>query len=248
MAPKCIVQYRLVGTVAHVCTGQYKVASLWVMPAKLPTTEKGRATRKRILQAAAELVAERGTAATSLEDVEARAGVGRSQLYHYFDDRDDLLRAVVDTTTDSVLGVQADLFRELDTLDGIDRWFAALVAFQDERGAVGGCPIGSLVGQLAERDEETRRALASGFERWEAPLRDGLTRMRERGELRADADVDALADLTMAAIQGGLLLTQVRRDPQQLRRALDGSRALIAAAAAERRAGASPASRARTGT
>jgi hypothetical protein len=56
--------------------------------------------------------------------------------------------------------------------------------------------------------------------------------MRERGELRADADVDALADLTMAAIQGGLLLTQVRRDPQQLRRALDGSRALIAAAAA----------------
>jgi TetR/AcrR family transcriptional repressor of nem operon len=205
---------------------------MWWMAAKLPTTEKGRATRKRILQAAAELVAERGTAATSLEDVEARAGVGRSQLYHYFDGRDDLLRAVVDTTTDSVLGVQADLFRELDTLDGIDRWFAALVAFQDERGAVGGCPIGSLVGQLAERDEETRRALASGFERWEAPLRDGLTRMRERGELRADADVDALADLTMAAIQGGLLLTQVRRDPQQLRRALDGSRALIAAAAA----------------
>jgi AcrR family transcriptional regulator len=200
--------------------------------AKIPTTAKGRATRARILTAAAELVAERGTAATSLEDVEARAGVGRSQLYHYFDGRDDLLRAVVDTTTEAVLTPQADLFRDLDTLDGIDRWFAALVALQDERGAVGGCPIGSLVGQLAERDEATRLALASGFDRWEEPLKVGLARMRDRGELRADADVDGLADLTMAALQGGLLLTQVRRDPGQLRRALDGARAVIAAAAA----------------
>jgi TetR/AcrR family transcriptional repressor of nem operon len=200
--------------------------------AKLPTTAKGRATRGRILTAAAALVAERGTAATSLEDVEARAGVGRSQLYHYFDGRDDLLRAVVDTTTDAVLAPQTELFLDLDSLAGIDRWFAALVALQDERGAIGGCPIGSLVGQLAERDEETRLALASGFDRWEEPLRTGLTRMRERGELRPDADVEALADVTMAALQGGILLSQVRRDPRQLRRALDGARALIGAAAA----------------
>jgi TetR/AcrR family transcriptional regulator, transcriptional repressor for nem operon len=198
--------------------------------ARLPTTAKGRATRGRILQAAAELVAERGTAATSLEDVEARAGVGRSQLYHYFDGRDDLLRAVVDTTTDAVLGPQTDLFADLDSLGGIDRWFNALVALQEERGAVGGCPIGSLVGQLAERDDATRGALASGFDRWEAPLKAGLERMRERGELRADADPGVLADQTMAAIQGGLLLTQVRRDPAQLRRALDGARSVIAAA------------------
>jgi hypothetical protein len=39
-----------------------------------------------------------------------------------------------------------------------------------------------------------------------------------------------LADITMAAIQGGLLLTQVRRDPQQLRRALNGARAVLASA------------------
>jgi TetR/AcrR family transcriptional repressor of nem operon len=56
--------------------------------------------------------------------------------------------------------------------------------------------------------------------------------MRDRGELRADASVESLADITMAAIQGGLLLTQVRRDPQQLRRALDGARAVLTSAAA----------------
>ena len=198
--------------------------------AKQPTTEKGRATRRRILQAASRLIAERGVDQVSLEDVEREAGVGRSQLYHYFDGRDDLLRAVIDTTTDAVLGAQDGLLGDLGSLEAIDRWFDGLVALQDERGARGGCPIGSLVGQLAERDEETRTALVSGFERWEKPLVAGLARMQERGRLRRDASVRELADVTMAAIQGGLLLTQVRRDPGQLRRALDGARAVLAAA------------------
>jgi AcrR family transcriptional regulator len=198
--------------------------------AKQPTTEKGRATRRRILQAASRLIAERGVDQVSLEDVEREAGVGRSQLYHYFDGRDDLLRAVIDTTTDAVLGAQDGLLGDLGSLEAIDRWFDGLVALQDERGARGGCPIGSLVGQLAERDEETRTALVSGFERWEKPLVAGLARMQERGRLRHDASVRELADVTMAAIQGGLLLTQVRRDPGQLRRALDGARAVLAAA------------------
>jgi AcrR family transcriptional regulator len=200
--------------------------------AHLPTTEKGRATRRRILQAASRLIAERGVAAVSLEDVEREAGVGRSQLYHYFDGRDDLLRAVIDTTTDAVLGSQDGLLDDLHSLAAIDRWFDGLVMAQEQGGARGGCPIGSLVGQLAERDEQTRAALASGFERWEQPLVAGLNRMQERSELRPDTSVETLADITMAAIQGGLLLTQVRRDPEQLRRALDGARAVLAAAAA----------------
>jgi TetR/AcrR family transcriptional regulator, transcriptional repressor for nem operon len=202
------------------------------MMAQEPTTEKGRATRARILKAASQLIAERGVNQVTLEDVEREAEVGRSQLYHYFDGRDDLLRAVIDTTTDAVLGDQAGLLDHLDSLAAIDRWFDALVALQEERDARGGCPLGSLVGQLAERDDETRAALVGGFARWEEPLIAGLTRMQERGVLRRDASVREIADATIAAIQGGLLLTQVRRDPQQLRHALDGARVVLAAARA----------------
>jgi len=48
--------------------------------------------------------------------------------------------------------------------------------------------------------------------------------MKTRGKLRKDADPAALAAATMASIQGGLLLTQVRRDPHQLRTALNAAR------------------------
>ena len=64
------------------------------------TTAKGRATRARILAAASELISDRGVAETSLDDVIERAGVSKSQLYHYFEDRAALL-ARSSTTTPS---------------------------------------------------------------------------------------------------------------------------------------------------
>ena len=80
-----------------------------------------------------------------------------------------------------------------------------------------------MAGQLAERDPQARAAIAAGLGRWEAHLREGLTRMRGRGKLDPGSDPTALATATMASLQGGLLLTQVRRDPEQLRIALDAA-------------------------
>src|SRR5215213_8516373 len=145
-----------------------------------PKTARGRATRERIVVAASELIAERGVAQTSIDDVIERAGASKSQLYHYFEDRAALLRAVVVHNAGGVLG---DL-PPLDSWRAIRSWFDALVALQVERRACRGCPIGSLVGQLAESDEQTRLALAAAFDQWESRLRAGLRSMRRAGKAR----------------------------------------------------------------
>jgi AcrR family transcriptional regulator len=192
-----------------------------------PVTEQGRQTRQRIVAAASDVVAEKGALGASLDDVGARAAASRSQLYHYFDDKTDLLRAVAEATNDTVLDGQRALFAGLDTWAGFQRWADALVELQQQRGGRGGCPIANLVAQLGERDDETRTMLASGFDRWEAHIRAGLAAMVSSGNLQPDTDVDWLAASTLATLQGGLMLTQVRRDPHTLRRALDGALALI---------------------
>ena len=193
----------------------------------LPTTDRGRLTRERIVAAATEVVAEKGALGASLDEVGARAPASRSQLYHYFDGKSDLLLAVAEATNDAVLDGQQYLFDHLDTWDGFVRWADALVALQEERGGIGGCPIANLLGQLGERDDAIRTALASGFDRWEADIRIGLAAMVDSGELRPEADAAWLASSTLASIQGGLVLSQARRDPMALRRALDGALALI---------------------
>jgi AcrR family transcriptional regulator len=200
-----------------------------------PATAKGRETRERIIRAAAELVGERGVAETSLDGVCARAQASKSQLYHYFADRDDLMRAVARAASDDVVTRQAGLLARLDTIDGLRAWSDALVTIQQARSAKGGCPLGSLAGQLAENDEGARLELADGLDRWETAIREGLERMAARGELESGADPAALAQNTLAAVQGGLLLTQVRRDPNQLHRALNGAiNAILAARAGPR--------------
>ena len=178
------------------------------------------------MDAAAGLVFERGVANTTLDDVRAAAQVSKGQLYHYFADKEDLIHAVIDRTIQQALDAQPAL-ADLSSWKAIKKWLDDLVALQTERHAVGGCPIGGLAGQLAETDEVARTELAAGFDRWEDPLRRGLERLRAEGKLRRDADPARLATATLAAIQGGLVLTQTRRDPHQLRIALDAAYAYL---------------------
>jgi TetR/AcrR family transcriptional regulator, transcriptional repressor for nem operon len=192
-----------------------------------PSTEQGRRTRQRIVAAAADVVAEKGAPGASLDEVGARAAASRSQLYHYFDDKADLLRAVAEATNDTVLDGQRALLAGLGTWAGLQRWADALVELQEQHGGRGGCPIANLVGQLGERDDDIRAILASGFDRWEAHIRAGLAALVASGELRPETDVGWLAASTLASLQGGLMLTQARRDPRLLRQALDGALALI---------------------
>lgn len=184
-------------------------------------TAKGLATRKRIIAAAAELVFAHGVARTSMEDVQQRAGVSASQLYHYFVDKNELIRAVIAHQTDGILDAQRPVLDELDSFDALEQWRDLLIDLQDQRHCQGGCPIGSIAAEIADDDPTARADLAAGFERWEAPIRAGLARMRDRGDLRPDSDTDALALALLVALQGGLLLTQTRRDTAPLRVGID---------------------------
>lgn len=186
-------------------------------------TRKGAATRARIVAAAAGLMFERGVSGTSTEDVRSVAGVSSSQLYHYFDGKQALVRAVIAYQTEAVLSAQEPLLSQLDSLDALRAWRDLVVELQARQGCAGGCPIGSLAAELADTDSAARLDLVGGFARWEGAIRGGLAAMRERGELRADADPDRLALATLAALQGGLLLTQVRREVTPIATALDAA-------------------------
>jgi AcrR family transcriptional regulator len=184
-------------------------------------TQKGQATRDRIVVAAARLMQEQGVARTSTEDVRDAAGVSSSQLYHYFSSKERLVEAVIEYQTASVLGAQREFLGHLDSMDALRRWRDSLVQIQREFHCEGGCPLGTLSSELAETAPLARRDLELAFAQWEEGIRSGLRSMHERGELRRDADPDQLATAILAAVHGGLLLTQVRRTTAPLEAALD---------------------------
>jgi TetR/AcrR family transcriptional repressor of nem operon len=176
-------------------------------------TPKGRATRDRIVAAAAKLMFERGVAGTSTEDVIKAAGVtSPSQLYHYFGDKRSLVQAVITHQTEYVLSFQRPLLSRLDSFEALEAWRDAIIEAQHAGGCEGGCPIGSLSVELSDRDPEARSEIVAGYGQWEDAIRDGLRAMQARSELGEDADPDFLALALLTALQGGLLMTQARRD------------------------------------
>jgi AcrR family transcriptional regulator len=195
----------------------------------IPATKQGRATRERIVRAAAELVAERGAAATSLDDVRAATGASKSQLYHYFGDKHGLIEAVVEHQCATVLGLQAHALASVSTWEDLERWAEVMVSIMDDQDARGGCPIGTLAAALSDTDEELRTSLSEAFRAWSDAIRGALARLQRDGLLAPDADLDTLTTITLSAIQGGLLLTKASRDVGQLRAALDGAIAQLKA-------------------
>jgi len=95
-----------------------------------------------------------------------------------------------------------------------------VTGLQEHYGRGLGCPLGSLITQLAD-DQGGRLALVNAFATWQGRLRDGLAAMRTRGELAESADLDALALGLLTATQGGLLLAQTTRSVRPLQVALD---------------------------
>ncbi len=186
-----------------------------------PTTPRGAATRARIVEAAAGLVYRRGASATSLEDIMEASATSRSQHYHNFSDKDALMRAVIEFQTRRMMGVQAAHLDVVDSLAGLRRWRDAVVSMNKAARGVGGCPLGSLASELSDRSEGARALLAHGFELWESHLEQGLRAMRDRGEIKPEADPAELATAVIAALQGGLLLAQTTRRSRPLELALD---------------------------
>jgi TetR/AcrR family transcriptional repressor of nem operon len=183
----------------------------------VPPTSRGGRTRQRILEAAAELIHQHGAAATTIQQVRDATGVSASQLYHYFADKQELVRAVVEYQGGRMLaGQQA---AGIESLDDLRRWRDQLVANHDQ--ALAGCPLGTLGSELAETDPSGRDIAADEFNLWRDAITAGLGRIRQSGELRPDTNIDELAIALLAALQGGLLLSQITQTIEPLQTALD---------------------------
>jgi TetR/AcrR family transcriptional repressor of nem operon len=183
-----------------------------------PITRRGQVTKGRIVELAAALMYERGVSATSIEDILAASGTGKSQLYHYFSSKEELVAEVLRHQLQHVLQEQS-LF-QLHTWEGISGWLQAMVDMQQDQRSYRGCPLGSIAGELVDQGEPLRSQAADAFTRWESSLGEGLRTMQASGLLRDDADPYALAESTIAVLQGGYLVSSTKRDIRPMRSAL----------------------------
>jgi AcrR family transcriptional regulator len=87
---------------------------------KIAITSLKSNSRKRILETATDLFAEKGYSSTSVREIVAKAGVSKPVLYYYFQSKEGLFYAILEWATD----VQRGLLEEIFTASGtvLDRF------------------------------------------------------------------------------------------------------------------------------
>ena len=183
----------------------------------LPTTARGRRTRTAILSSAAQLMHERGMAAASMDDVLLASGAGKSQLYHYFDGRQDLCAAVLHHQYERVRAAQPSL--DDPSCTDLRTWRNEVLDAYRNSGA-GTCPLGAFAAQT-DSDPFLRDTLAALFDRWQQALGDLVRRADAAGLLRPGTDPEAAGLALLTAHQGGTILAHLHRSEEPLARALD---------------------------
>ena len=168
-------------------------------------TPKGAATRRRIIEGAAEEIRERGVSATTLDDVRARTGTSKSQLFHYFPDgKEELLLAVARYEADRVLADQQPQLGELTSWPAWLAWRDTVVARYLGQGQH--CPLSMLVSQLGRSTPGAKAVVTELLHRWQTEIAAGIRYMRDAGEVDPELDVDRAAAALLAGVQGGVLV------------------------------------------
>jgi AcrR family transcriptional regulator len=176
-------------------------------------TAKGRATRDRIVKAAAGIILRDGLSALNMDALRKAASVSGSQLAHYFTDKRALIRAVVAHQIHVVLDFHRQpKLRALDTFDDFERWIDLNMRYLRRIGYSGTPTYHALAGQLVKSDTATRDTLAAGYWQWIDLLKQAIQRMKDHAVLVADADPRRLALVFVSAHQGGATLTFTYRE------------------------------------
>jgi TetR/AcrR family transcriptional regulator, transcriptional repressor for nem operon len=190
-----------------------------------PKTRRGQASRERLVEAAVASVVDHGVKQLRVEEVLAAAGSSKSQMYHYFSDRDALIDAAVARRCEEFLDLLDQAFGGVSSLEALRSVLDGFVS--DYAVHLSGCPVGTLAAELTGGPEPARRRTVEAFGAWEGHLTAALQRIQDAGEVAPDRDVGELALGLLVGLEGGMFLSQVRGNDRPLRVALDTAMAYL---------------------
>lgn len=169
-------------------------------------------TRMRMINAALDLFHQQGVNATSIDQILAQSGTGKSQFTHYFKNKDGLVHATLQFLHEVIQSGQTPTGYDIKSWKDLEGWFQTYIDFQKSVNNERSCPIGT-IGNDISNDQELLRQDVKFFLQWSrSQMARFFAEKKAAGEMSPSANPDALADFCISIMQGGMLLTKMKRD------------------------------------
>jgi AcrR family transcriptional regulator len=182
-------------------------------------TTKGRATKQRIIEGAAEYLRGDDPGEVTLDDIRAITGTSKSQIFHYFPaGKEELLLAVARHESQRVLDDQQPHLGSLTSWAAWNRWRDAVVARYRAQGR--NCPLAALMAQVGSTPGAAE-VVTTLLAQWQAQVGQGIAGMQAAGLVRQGLDPDRVSAAFIAGIQGGVQVLRSTGSTWHLEAALD---------------------------
>ena len=186
-------------------------------------SKKAEMTRDRILDAAQAQVMERGFAATSVDAIQASAGISRGTFFYHFPSKDALARALIERYARQDHELTESLMARAEKLatDPLQQALVFMGLFEELFREVGpvraGCLFASYSYEAQLFDEQTHRLIAGSIEHFRRVFGGKLEQaMVRHPTVVPNVDPYDLADLASAAFQGAYVLWRVSNDSARI--------------------------------
>jgi TetR/AcrR family transcriptional repressor of nem operon len=195
---------------------------------------KGERTREKLLSTAEALVLESGFAATSLDDILKATGFTKGAFFHHFKGKAELARALVERYRRNHARLFERLVAEADAEcdDPLDAAMHLLVRFEAfieaQARPLPGCVYAACTHEGGQFDSTLRDRIADGLRRWSGFYEAKFGAALACYEPRIPITGKELAEMIVAIIEGGLILSRsygdahlVARQSRQFRNYLE---------------------------
>jgi len=186
-------------------------------------------TKEQVLVEATRLFHARGFGGTSLNDLLAAAGIKKGSLYFHFPSKRDLALSVLERARSQFMEFLDEALLGSTPEEKLHHFLDSALAMHERMGFVGGCLWGNTALEMGDSDEGFVGFVAQVFDEWtqriEAVIADG----QAAGQFRTDLPARQLASHVVAAIEGGIMQSRLRKDKKPMTVCIDAIKTLLRA-------------------
>ena len=182
---------------------------------------KGEITRGKILEAARELFNSKGFNATTINDLITATGMQKGSLYFHFSGKDEIAREVLSEATVEFMAFLTKALGGENPGACIDNFFRSALEKHLGTGFVGGCIFGNTALEMSDSDPEFAGAIDAVFDEWISRVEAVVAAAQISEQIRTDISSEALAKHIIATIEGGIMMSRLKKDERPMKECLD---------------------------
>lgn len=185
-------------------------------------SDKGEATREKLMDIAEKHILMSGFAATSIEVIIHEAGITKGGFFYHFDGKHALAYALMQRYRQQDAFLFSTMFKRAEELsdDPLQQMliFVKLLAemMENLEGLHPGCLVASFTYESHQVNEQVRAITADSVKDWRRLFKQQIEKIHQQYAPKVEAKSDDLADMLSTIIEGGIVVSRAIDDPTVL--------------------------------